>query len=51
VTQRGGSYFFESNLLRDWWKARFEFAYIPASKRETFVQESGRRTRYGFTAD
>ncbi len=28
-----GTYKFISKLLRDWWKARFEFLYIPVSER------------------
>lgn len=51
LVQLERSYCFESRLLRDWWKARFEFAFVPVSQRETFRQESGRRGRYGFTAD
>lgn len=30
---REGAYVFASRLLKDWWKARFEFAYVPVSKR------------------
>jgi len=30
---RGGSYVFVSRLLKDWWKARFKFAYVPVKKR------------------
>jgi hypothetical protein len=33
VRSRSGSYSFASTLLRDWWKARFQFAYIPAAER------------------
>jgi uncharacterized protein len=31
---RSGSYVFDSRLLKDWWKARFGFTYIPLSARE-----------------
>ena len=30
---RDGVYSFASALLKDWWEARFRFAYIPAAKR------------------
>ncbi|MBL9106809.1 MAG: ATP-binding protein [Myxococcales bacterium] len=30
-----GGYAFASRLLRDWWKARFGFGFIPAAKRRT----------------
>ena len=33
VKQKDG-HVFVSNLVRDWWKARFEFQYIPAAKRK-----------------
>jgi hypothetical protein len=33
VTNRRGEYVFESGLLRDWWKARFGFGYVPVAKR------------------
>ena len=28
-----GAYLFLSRLVKDWWKARFEFAYVPISQR------------------
>jgi hypothetical protein len=30
---RDGAYSFASALLKDWWKARFQFAYVPAAER------------------
>jgi hypothetical protein len=35
LIERGGGYVFESGLLRDWWKARFQFGYVPVAQRET----------------
>ena len=49
--QRDGGYVFESGLLRDWWKARFSFAFVPAPERETFRRSLDSRGRFGFTAD
>ncbi len=34
LRRRNKSYSFESALLKDWWKARFEFAYIPLAQRK-----------------
>jgi hypothetical protein len=34
LRRRDGDFVFESGLLRDWWKARFKFAYIPAAGRQ-----------------
>lgn len=34
LKRRGMDYSFESALLRDWWKARFEFAYVPFAQRK-----------------
>ena len=33
IQRKDGHYGFVSKLLRDWWKARHEFGYIPTSKR------------------
>jgi len=33
LRNRNGAYSFASTLLKDWWKARFQFAYIPAAER------------------
>ena len=33
LRSRDGAYSFDSTLLRDWWKARFQFAYVPAAER------------------
>ena len=33
LKERDGVYSFASNLLQDWWKARFSFAYVPAAER------------------
>jgi len=33
IERKDGHYGFVSKLLRDWWKARHEFNYIPTSKR------------------
>ncbi len=33
VKKEGRSFVFVSNLLRDWWKAHFEFGYTPVSER------------------
>jgi hypothetical protein len=33
LKQEGESFVFVSNLLRDWWKAHFRFAYTPVSER------------------
>ncbi len=33
IERREDHYRFVSKLLRDWWKARYEFGYIPTSKR------------------
>jgi hypothetical protein len=33
LRSRDGAYSFDSTLLRDWWKARFQFAYVPAAQR------------------
>lgn len=30
---RNDAYFFASTLLKDWWKGRFQFAYVPAAER------------------
>ena len=35
MKSRDGEYSFASNLLRDWWKARFQFAYVPAAERRS----------------
>jgi hypothetical protein len=51
LSQRQGVYEFESGLLRDWWKARFWFAFVPAAKRETYRRELNRRGKFGFRAD
>lgn len=32
LEKRDGGYAFSSRLVRDWWKARFEFAYVPVPK-------------------
>jgi hypothetical protein len=34
LATRRGEYSFISRLLRDWWKRRFELAYVPVSQRE-----------------
>jgi hypothetical protein len=34
LAPRGAAYVFESGLLRDWWHARFAFAYVPAAERK-----------------
>ena len=33
LERKADRYRFVSKLLRDWWKARHAFGYIPASKR------------------
>jgi len=33
IENRSDSFKFISRLLKDWWKARFEFAYVPVAKR------------------
>jgi uncharacterized protein len=33
LERKKGSYQFVSKLLRDWWKARYDFGYIPTAKR------------------
>lgn len=33
LRNRNDAYSFDSGLLKDWWKARFRFAYIPAAER------------------
>jgi len=33
LRSKDGSYSFVSNLLKDWWRARFRFAYVPAAER------------------
>ena len=33
LKNRDGTYAFVSTLLKDWWKGRFQFAFIPASER------------------
>jgi hypothetical protein len=33
LKSRGGGYSFASALLKDWWRARFRFAYVPAAAR------------------
>jgi hypothetical protein len=33
LRSRAGGYSFASALLRDWWRARFQFAYVPAAER------------------
>ena len=35
LTRDGDAYRFASAFLRDWWKARFAFTYIPVSERRT----------------
>lgn len=32
LEKRDGAYVFSSRLVRDWWKARFNFAYAPVSR-------------------
>jgi hypothetical protein len=34
LCREGEVYTFDSNLLRDWWQARFGFAFTPASQRQ-----------------
>ena len=34
LRQDGDRYIFLSNLIRDWWKGRFAFGYVPAARRE-----------------
>ena len=34
LKNRDGEYSFASALLRDWWKSRFRFAYVPAVERK-----------------
>lgn len=43
VDKRDCGFFFSSGLVKDWWKARFEFAYVPVSK-----EELPRQHRLGF---
>ena len=33
LRSREGGYLFASALLKDWWRARFRFAYVPAAER------------------
>ena len=33
LRQQGDEFIFVSNLLKDWWKRRFDFGYTPVSKR------------------
>lgn len=33
LRRSGDAFVFVSNLVRDWWRARFEFAYVPAAER------------------
>jgi len=33
LKSRDGEYSFASALLKDWWRARFQFAYVPAAAR------------------
>lgn len=33
LVKRGGEYVFDSNLLRDWWKGKYEDFHTPVSKR------------------
>ena len=33
LTLRNNGYVFVSKLLRDWWKARYSFRYVPVSER------------------
>jgi hypothetical protein len=33
LRSREGGYVFASALLKDWWRARFQFAYVPATAR------------------
>ncbi len=35
LQQEGEEFVFVSNLLKDWWKRRFDFGYIPVSKRRS----------------
>lgn len=35
LRQEGDEFVFVSNLLKDWWKRRFDFGYIPISKRRS----------------
>jgi hypothetical protein len=48
LVRREAGYAFESGLLRDWWKARFRFAFVPASQRKAFRRDLNRGDRYGF---
>lgn len=34
LTRLGDAHVFESGLLRDWWHARFAFAYVPVAQRK-----------------
>jgi uncharacterized protein len=33
LQREGDTYVFVSNLIREWWKGRFEFRFVPSSKR------------------
>ena len=33
LKKSGSEYKFVSHLLRDWWKNRFDFGYVPVKKR------------------